>query len=244
MQQTPSITRRTRPRPRRRKSGADDGGVPVIIDRHDDPSCCDVVDDDDNVAGFAGKILPLYKQKTKTSLSSMGALSRLTISTEDTYEDELSQFSLSEDIPLEVVIINDDYGAVGGGKKIPSSIRGGRDDDAAFDQEEMDRRLKMYESVISSYKHKLKSSENLNNNLQKFLRQTQGYAENLLSDRQELITVIEDIEKEDNRRVDQELMMKFILCSSLLFNLFGGSHLFLTGAVVLQLIVTIVSIAI
>jgi hypothetical protein len=237
MQLTRTTTKGTR---RRRRSGADDGGVPVIIERHDYTSCCI----DDNDAGFAGKTLPLHKQKTKSSLSSMGPLSILTVSTEDTDEDELSEFSLSEDIPLEVVIINDDYGAVGGGKKIPSSTQGGHDDNVAFDQEEMDRRLQMYESVISSYKHKLKSSENLNQNLEKFLKQTQGYAENLLSDRQELITVIEDIEKEDNLRVDQDLMMKFILCSSLLFNLFGGSHLFLTGAVVLQLIVTIVNIAI
>lgn len=234
MQQTTSATKR----PRGRRSGADHGGVPLIIDRFDNTSCCDDYDD----AGFAGKILPLHKQKTKTSLSSMGALSRLTCSTDDTDEDESSQFLFSEDIPLEVVIINDDYGAVGGGTKIPSS--GHDDDDASFDQEEMDRRLKMYEKVISSYKHKLKSSENLNHNLEKFLKQTQGYAEDLLSERQELATVIEDIEKEDNQRVDQELMMKVMLCSGLLFNLFGGSHLFLIGAVVLQLIVSIVNIAI
>jgi len=227
MQQTTSATKR----PRGRRSGADHGGVPLIIDRFDDTSCCDDYDD----AGFAGKILPLHKQNTKTSLSSMGALSRLTCSTEDTDEDESSQFLFSEDIPLEVVIINDDYGAIGGGTKIPSS---------SFDQEEMDRRLKMYETVISSYKHKLKSSENLNHNLEKFLKQTQGYAEDLLSERQELVTVIEGIEKEDNHRVDQELMIKVMLCSGLLFNLFGGSHLFLIGAVVLQLIVSIVNIAI
>lgn len=228
MQQTTSATKR----PRGRRSGADHGGVPLIIDRFDDTSCCDDYDD----AGFAGKILPLHKQKTKTSLSSMGALSRLTCSTEDTDEDESSQFLFSEDIPLEVVIINDDYGgAVGGGTKIPSS---------SFDQEEMDRRLKMYETVISSYKHKLKSSENLNHNLEKFLKQTQGYAEDLLSERQELVTVIEGIETEDNQKVDQELMIKVMLCSGLLFNLFGGSHLFLIGAVVLQLIVSIVNIAI
>ena len=228
MQQTTNATKR----PRGRRSGPDHGGVPLIIDRVDDTSCCDDYDD----AGFAGKILPLHKQKTKTSLSSMGALSRLTCSTEDTDEDESSQFLFSEDIPLEVVIINDDYGgAVGGGTKIPSS---------SFDQEEMDRRLKMYETVISSYKHKLKSSENLNHNLEKFLKQTQGYAEDLLSERQELVTVIEGIEKEDNQKVDQELMIKVMLCSGLLFNLFGGSHLFLIGAVVLQLIVSIVNIAI
>ena len=228
MQQTTSATKR----PRGRRSGADHGGVPLIIDRFDDTSCCDDYDD----AGIAGKILPLHKQKTKTSLSSMGALSRLTCSTEDTDEDESSQFLFSEDIPLEVVIINDDYGgAVGGGTKIPSS---------SFDQEEMDRRLKMYETVISSYKHKLKSSENLNHNLEKFLKQTQGYAEDLLSERQELVTVIEGIETEDNQKVDQELMIKVMLCSGLLFNLFGGSHLFLIGAVVLQLIVSIVNIAI
>jgi len=185
-----------------------------------------------------------------TSSSSIGALSRLTLSTVCTDDDDDScQISLSEDIPLEVVIINDDheestvdYNSKNG---IPSTITGHTSaTDVEAGQAEIYDRLKMYEHVIDSYRQKLKSSESLNGSLHKYLRQTQEYAENLTSDRRELITAIEDIEKEDNRRVDQELIIKFMTCSSLFFYFLGGSHNFLVGAAVLQLIVTVVNITI
>jgi len=133
--------------------------------------------------------------------------------------------ALSQDIPLEVVIINDDA------DNIPS-VRG------HIVHEDMEYRLKKYETLLVSYRHKLKSSENLNSALHQYLRQTQGYAENLLSEREELCHVIEEMENEDSQRIDQELLLKFIMCSSLFVYLFGGSHQFLVGAVMLQLIVT------
>jgi conjugal transfer/entry exclusion protein len=128
-----------------------------------------------------------------------------------------------------VVIVNDDE------ENIPS-IRG------HIVKEDVERRLQQFQTVISSYKNRLKSSEHLNNSLHKYLRQTQGYAENLLSERQELIDIINEMEKEDTRRVDQELLLKFIMCSSLFLYFFGGSHQFLVATVVLQLIVTAVNI--
>jgi len=204
---------------------------------YDEMSCCN----DDNFCKI---------QMDSGSSSSIGALSRLTLSTVQTNDDEFSQISLSEDIPLEVVIINDDYESpvIAGNNehKIPSSIRGHSftDIEVAAGHEEIYDRLKMYESVIVSYKQKLKSSESLNSSLHKYLRQTQEYAENLTSERRELITTVEDLENDDNRRVDQELLMKFISCSSLFFYLLGGSHSFLVGAAVLQFIVTVVSITI
>jgi len=137
--------------------------------------------------------------------------------------------ALSQSIPLEVVIINDDA------ENIPS-IRG------HVVKEDVDRKLKQYETLLVSYQQKLRSSENLNSSLHKYLRQTQGYAEDLLSDRQELLEFIKDVEQEDNRRIDQELLLKFIMCSGLFFYLFGGSHQFLVGTVVLQLMVTVVNI--
>mmetsp|Transcript_61142 Transcript_61142/g.68467 ORF Transcript_61142/g.68467 Transcript_61142/m.68467 type:complete len:221 (+) Transcript_61142:97-759(+) len=220
MQETSRTTRRLR-----RRSNVN----------HDETSCCY----DDNVC------------KIQNTSSSSISLSRLTLSTVETNDDdEFSQISLSEDIPLEVVIINDDHeGPVNAGNnehKIPSSIRGHNSTDIEIvaGQEEIYDRLKMYENVIISYKQKLKSSESLNNSLHKYLRQTQEYAENLTSERRELITTVEDIENEDNKRVDQELLMKFILCSCLFFYFLGGSHNFLVGAAVLQLIVTVVSITI
>jgi len=137
--------------------------------------------------------------------------------------------SLTQDIPLEVVIIADDE------ENIPS-IRG------HIVRDDVERRLKNFETLILTYKDKLKSSEHLNSSLHKYLRQTQGYAENLLSERQELIEIINEMEKEESRRIDQELLLKFMMCSSLAFYLLGGSHQLLVGTVVLQLLYTFISV--
>ena len=161
---------------------------------------------------------------------SIGVVSHHTGSTQQSFTmSDGGSKSLTQTIPLEVVIVNDDE------ENIPS-IRG------HIVKEDVERRLQQFQTVISSYKNRLKSSEHLNNSLHKYLRQTQGYAENLLSERQELIDIINEMEKEDTRRVDQELLLKFIMCSSLFLYFFGGSHQFLVATVVLQLIVTAVNI--
>jgi len=180
--------------------------------------------------------LNLGKSSTKmiSSLTSIGAISHQTGSTEQSYtmsEDCGGSETWTQSIPLEVVVITDDE------ENIPS-IRG------HIVKENVERRLKKLETLISSYKDKLASSENLNNSLHKYLGQTQSYAENLLSERKELIDIILEMEKEDNRRVDQDLLLKFIMCSSLFLYLLGGSHKFLVATVVLQLIVTVVNIII
>lgn len=170
--------------------------------------------------------------KVISSLTSVGAISHETRSTEQSYtmsQDCGGSTSLTQSIPLEVVIITDDE------ENIPS-IRG------HIVKENVERRLKKLETLISSYKDKIASSENLNSSLHKYLGQTQSYAENLLSERQELIDIILEMEREDNRRVDQDLLLKFIMCSSLFLYLLGGSHKFLVATVVLQLVVTIVNI--
>lgn len=181
---------------------------------------------------FTRASLDLGKDDSKaySSANSIGVVSHHTGSTQQslTMSDGGSK-SLTQTIPLEVVIINDDE------ENIPS-IRG------HIVKEDVERRLRQFETVISSYKNRLKSSEHLNNSLHKYLRQTQGYAENLLSERQELIDIINEMEKEDTKRVDQELLLKFIMCSSLFLYLFGGSHQFLVATVVLQLVVTAVNI--
>lgn len=167
----------------------------------------------------------------KTNATSLGVVSHQTLSTEQSYtmSDDCEEFS--QTIPLEVVVINDDE------VHIPS-VRG------HIVKEDVERRLQQFDTVISSYKNRLKSSEHLNNSLHNYLRQTQGYAENLLSERQELIDVINEMEQEDTRRVDQELLLKFIMCSSLFLYLFGGSHQFLVATVVLQLVVTVVNVVV
>jgi len=171
------------------------------------------------------------KSKETSSVTSTGAVSHQTGATEQSYTmGELGgSESLTQNIPLEVVIITDDE------ENIPS-IRG------TIVKEDVERRLMKLETLIDSYRNKLKSSENLNNALHKYLRQTQGYAENLLSERHELIDIINEMEKEEIQRVDQDLLLKFIMCSSLFIYLFGGSHKFLVATVVLQLIVTVVNI--
>jgi hypothetical protein len=146
-------------------------------------------------------------------------------------EDCWGSKSLTQSIPLEVVVITDDE------ENIPS-IRG------HIVKENVERRLKKLETLISSYRDKLASSEKLNNSLHKYLGQTQSYAENLLSERKELTDIILEMEREDNRRMDQDLLLKFIMCSSLFLYLLGGSHKFLVATVVLQLVVTVVNIII
>ena len=161
--------------------------------------------------------------------SSLGVVSQQTDATEQSFDGEGR--SSSQTIPLEVVVINDDEEAI-------PSIRG------TIVKEDVERRLQQFEMLITTYKNRLKSAEHLNDSLHKYLRQTQGYAENLLSERQELIDIITDMENEDTQRVDQELMLKFIMCSSLFLYLFGGSHQFLVATVVLQLVVTVVNIVV
>ena len=162
--------------------------------------------------------------------SSLGVVSHQTDSTEQSFDGETGRSS-SQTVPLEVVVINDDEEAI-------PSIRG------TIVKEDVERRLQQFETLITTYKNRLKSAEHLNDSLHKYLRQTQGYAENLLSERKELIDIIEDMEKEDTQRVDQELMLKFIMCSSLFLYLFGGSHQFLAASVALQLVVTVANIVV
>lgn len=177
------------------------------------------------------------KGKTKSS-QSVGASSDSTGSTEQSYtmsgeyggpNTNTNTNTPSHHIPLEVVIINDDE------EHIPS-IRGHIVD------EDVEQKLRDYETLLVSYKRKLKSSEHLNSSLHNYLTQTQGYAENLLSERQELLEIIRDMEHEDKQRVDQELLLKFIMCTSLFLYFLGGSHKYLVATVVLQLIVTLVNI--
>lgn len=171
------------------------------------------------------------KQVALHSVTSIGAVSHQTGRTENTMSDDCGgSQSLTQSIPLEVVIITDDSE-----ENIPA-IRG------HIVKEDVERRLKKFETLIVTYRSKVKSSEHLNNALHKYLRQTQGYAENLLSERQELLDVIDEMEKEDTRRVDQELLLKFIMASGLFLHLLGGSHQFLVASVVLQLIVTAVNV--
>lgn len=208
---TNTIIDRTRPRTRPRSGVVvDTSGENALQSSHRSPDC--------------GKPI--------SCPASVEALSHQTESTEQSYtmsEDLWGSKSLSQDVPLEVVVITDEE------ENIPS-IKG------RIVREDVERRLKNFETVILTYKDKLKSSEHLNSSLHKYLRQTQGYAEDLLSERQELIDIINEMEKEETRRIDQELLLKFMMCSSLGIYLLGGSHQFLVGTVALQLVYTFITL--
>lgn len=136
---------------------------------------------------------------------------------------------LSNGIPAEVTILHDSS---------QSSLFNGGSEDG----ETVQKRIQLYETLLSSYKDKLMWSERLNDTSYDYLRETQRYAEDLLSQRQELVSVIEQMEFDENRTNDQELLLKGITCSSLLFYLAGGSHLYLVAAVVLQLFIAVVNL--
>lgn len=135
---------------------------------------------------------------------------------------------LPDGIPMEVTVFH--HSAV-------SFVHG-----SSVNGETDQRRIQLYETLLLSYKEKLESSERLNDSSYEYLREAQGYAEELLSQRQELVSVIEQMENDENRRSDQELLLKGITCSSLLFYLAGGSHLYLVAAVVLQLFIAVVNL--
>ena len=209
---TNTIFERTRSRTRPRSGFADKTGEKALLSE---------------------ELSPKFEKDLSCPVS-VGTDSHQTESTEQSQtctmsEDLWGSKSLTQDIPLEVVVITDDE------QNIPS-IRG------QIVREDVERRLKNFETLVLTYRDKLKSSEHLNASLHKYLRQTQGYAENLLSERQELIDIINEMEKEESRRIDQELLLKFMMCSSLGLYLLGGSHQFLVGTVVLQLVYTVINV--
>jgi hypothetical protein len=102
-------------------------------------------------------------------------------------------------------------------------------------------KIKMYENLVSIYRQKIKSSEQLTDTLNDYLRQTQGYADDLLEQRKELVETIEQLEHDEERRNDQETLCLAITFFSLIVYFLGGSHQFLVAAVVLQLIVSFVN---
>jgi len=206
MTMTDTILERTRPRTRPRS-----GGVVNTLGETELPRKCG---------------------KETSCPASVEAVSHQTESTQQSCtmsEDWWGSKSLTQDIPLEVVVINDEE------ENIPS-IRG------HIVREDVERRLKKFETLTVTYRDKLKSSEHLNSSLCKYLRQTQGYAEELLSERQELLDIINEMEKEETRRIDQDLILKFMMSSSLALYLLGGSNQFLVGTVALQLVYTFVNV--
>lgn len=137
-------------------------------------------------------------------------------------------------IPSEVVVITDDDFGDGDDHGALSPLQG-----AALNKTE--QKLHMYENLLASYREKIKSSEDLTDTLHEYLRQTQGYAEDLLSQRQELVESIEEMEREDNQRSDLETLCLAVTFCSLVVYLSGGSHEFLVAAVMLHVVVSVIN---
>jgi predicted RNase H-like nuclease (RuvC/YqgF family) len=140
-------------------------------------------------------------------------------------------------IPLEVIVINE-Y------NEQSSSIKG-RTQQPQPDHGKADPKnimIDAYQTLLESYKHKLESSERLNDSLNDYLQKTHKYVEDLVHQRDELLEVVEEIENEESQRNDQELLLKVVVLFTLLVFVSGGSHQYLVAAVLLQMFVTLVNI--
>lgn len=113
-------------------------------------------------------------------------------------------------------------------------------DEDAFSREQevtdIHQRLLLAETLAQSYKAKMQSTEELTDNLHEYLKQAQTIAEDLLADRNNLLQQVHEMEKEERTHLDQYMLMKVIMASSLCYYMLGGSPIFLTCSVGLNLI--------
>ncbi|KAG7357531.1 hypothetical protein IV203_002219 [Nitzschia inconspicua] len=150
----------------------------------------------------------------------------------------IHSYSLPKGIPSEVIIIRD---------HTETSLRGSilwsddllQDDNDRLQQQQQEH---LYRTLLHTYREKLQATSNENDTLHEFLRQTKGYVEDLLVQRDELIQAIDQLEEDVSQRLDQELLLKVIMLCSLFMYLTGGSPKFLVAAVGLQLFVTFINL--
>ncbi|KAG7350341.1 hypothetical protein IV203_009701 [Nitzschia inconspicua] len=146
--------------------------------------------------------------------------------------------SLPEGIPSEVIIIRD---------HTETSLRGSilwsddllQDGNDRLQQQQQEH---LYRTLLNMCREKLRATSHENDTLHEFLRQTKGYVEDLLVQRDELIQAIDQLEEDVSQRSDQELLLKVIMLCSLFMYLTGGSPKFLVAAVGLHLFVTFVNL--
>ena len=93
------------------------------------------------------------------------------------------------------------------------------------------QRLRIAETLVSTYRDKMNSTEAMTDNLQEYLAQAQTYAEDVLADRDELLREIETLHQEEQSRMDKLMFLKVIMASSLCYYLCGGSPVILTYSV-------------
>jgi hypothetical protein len=134
----------------------------------------------------------------------------------DGMDEQVTLFS--DGIPKEIVVLNED-----------ALSRNDQDCD-------VHQRLLIAETLAQSYKAKMLSTEDLIDNLHEFLRQAQTYAEDVLADRNELLQQIQEMQEEEQTNLDQRMLLKVIMASSLCYYMCGGSPIFLTSSVILNLL--------
>lgn len=125
---------------------------------------------------------------------------------------------VAEGLPREIVVVGEDVLDV---------------------EEDIDvhQRLRIAETLAQTYKAKVQSTETMADNLTEYLRQAQVYAEDVLADRDELLREIESMQDEEQSRLDQLMLLKVIMASSLCYYVCGGSPMILTVSVGLFLAV-------
>ena len=173
-------------------------------------------------------IIKKGSDRTKLTEESFTAEESYTVEESYTAVSEESESSSQDDdgIPLEVVIITDDDGGTLPSVRARSTGAGAKRGSSGDT-----------EAVLRAYRAKLRSSENLNAALHGFLRRTQGYAENLLSERNELIGLLRELERDEARRIRRDLVPGILVFSGLALYAFDRSCLhLLVGAVVVQLL--------
>ena len=118
------------------------------------------------------------------------------------------------------------------------------DEDAMCMDESKDvyQRLQIAETLAQSLKAKMKSTEQMTDCLHDYLRQAQTYAEDVLADRNELLKEVEAMHEEVQKQMDQQVLLKVLMGSSLCYYMCGGTPFFLTCSVGLSLLVDFMNV--
>ena len=106
---------------------------------------------------------------------------------------------------------------------------------------DVSQRLRIAETLVRTYRDKMRSTEDMTDNLHEFLIKAQTYAEDVLADRDELLREIETMHEEEQLRMDKLLLLKVIMASSLCYYVCGGSPAILTYSVGFFLLVDTLS---
>jgi hypothetical protein len=96
-------------------------------------------------------------------------------------------------------------------------------------------RLQETELLVQSYKEKVLSTESYGDSLHKYLKKTQFYAEELLSENHGLRKLIAEMEREQVIRSDEDLLYKTLFGACFALYMFGGSEYYLAAPVGLYL---------